>query len=324
MKKIFFILVIGSFSISLFAYPITPRPLRKLIIESENILWAKVLEVGQTKADKKNSNIWERDYAMIQIIEVLKGNLKETAVKVYFCSGMICPAPGVFYEGEQVLAFIDKRDKEDGFEVHALSYGVKHGLFPEGYEVYKTRIREMQKLQEECDTRKKDEQTLEWLVKCAENPITRWDGVYELSPESDFMSYYDRENSIRKDIFLNTRQRQRLYDAFFATDTLDYSDMALVDMVTGINDKALLDHLKTGLLNINEENYWTAQYIMERIVQLTGNIDLEKLLKEFDQVNYSYKDDEQRKAKKILKSFVEKMKSVGIKQKVSASDENDS
>ena len=201
MKKIFSLLLITFFSTSLFAYPITPRPLRKLIIESENIVWAKVIEMGSIKPDKKNVNIWERDYALIKVKEILKGNLEQKTIKVYFCSGMICPAPGVFYEGE-----------------------------------------------EECDPRRKDEQILEWLVKCAEQPATRWEGVYELSPQSDLMSFYDRENSIRKDIFLSTAQKHRLFDALFTTDTLQYFDIPLIDIVNGINDSAILVLLKSRVI----------------------------------------------------------------------------
>ena len=324
MKKIFSLLLITFFSTSLFAYPITPRPLRKLIIESENIVWAKVIETGSTKLSKKNVNIWERDYALIQVNEILKGNLQQKTIKVYFCSGMICPAPGVFYEGEEVLTFIDKRDKADGYEVHALSYGVKHGLSQSEYQLYRTRITEMQKLEDECDPRRKDEQILEWLVKCAEQPATRWEGVYELSPQSDFMSYYDRENSIRKDIFLSTGQKQRLFNALFATDTLQYFDIPLVDIVNGINDSAILVFLKTGLLKIDKEYLWPAHDIMERIVRLTGNIELEKLSEEFSKIYYSFDEKEKKRASEILKEFINKMKATGLKQILLASDDNDS
>lgn len=324
MKKIFFIILITSFSNYLFAYPITPRPLRKLVIESEYIVWAKVLEVGQEKQKDKKDDFWESDYALLQINEQLQGKLIDCRIKVYFSSGMICPAPGRFFEGEEVLAFLDGRKKMEGYWVHALSYGVKHGLVESEYKIYKERIREMQALREKDDSREKDEQILEWLVKCAEDPITRWEGVYELSPQSDFMSYYDRGSPIRKDIFLNTNQLGRLYNALFATDTLDYEDMGLVDIVIGINDKSLLYLLKSGLSKIDKENDWHAQFIMERIVQLTGDVELEKLLEEYDEVNYSYQDKEQKKAKKILNLFINKMKNVELKQKILASEDNDS
>jgi hypothetical protein len=237
---------------------------------------------------------------------------------------MICPAPGVFYVGEQVLAFIDKREKADDFYVHALSYGVKHGLSLQDYQIYKTRILEMKMIDRECDLKKKDDQVLDWLVRCAESPVTRWEGVYELSPESDFMSSYDRDGRVRKDIFLSSAQRQRLYNALFVTDTLEYPDLALVDMVMGINDKALLDLLKSGLLKMNDDYNWPARFIMERIVGLTGNTELEKLLEEFSKINYGYNDEDRQKAKKTLGLFIDKMKGIEIKQKILASTDNDS
>jgi hypothetical protein len=53
MKKLLLLLLSTIFSVSVFAYPITPRPLRKLIVESEYIVWGKVLKVGYLKPDKK-------------------------------------------------------------------------------------------------------------------------------------------------------------------------------------------------------------------------------------------------------------------------------
>ncbi|MEI9908963.1 MAG: hypothetical protein WDO71_04415 [Bacteroidota bacterium] len=144
MKKLIFLLTATSFSAHLFAYPISPRPLRKLIVESEYIVWARVLNVGSIKSTKKNENIWEKDFALIVITELLQGKLQTDTIRVYFCSGMICPAPGVLFKNEEALIFLDKREKMEGYEVHALSYGVKHGLNQDEYETYKSRIKEMQ------------------------------------------------------------------------------------------------------------------------------------------------------------------------------------
>jgi hypothetical protein len=38
------------------------------------------------------------------------------------------------------------------------------------------------------------EKTVDWLVKCAENEYTQWEGTFELSPEVIFMSSYHGRN----------------------------------------------------------------------------------------------------------------------------------
>jgi hypothetical protein len=323
MKKLFLLLCAAILTDILFAYPISPRPLRKLIMESELIVWAKVLDVGKEKENKKKENFWEYDYAILQVHELLHGKIKDTALKVYFSSGMICPAPGVFFKNEQVLAFLDKSKKAGSYTVHALSYGVKHGLDATAYAMYKERIKEMQALLEMDDSREKDEQILEWLVKCAEDKATRWEGVYELSPGSDFMSCYDREGPVRKDIYLNRAQRQRLFNAVLFIDTINYSDIPLVDIVTGMNDAVLLDFLKKRLLKTDTTSLWMSQYIMNRIVRLSADKELEKLLENFERFVFSYDEKEKKQAKQILAAFIEKMKKAGLKQELLGSNAND-
>ena len=67
MKKLVAFLIITLFSVSAFAYPITPRPLRKLIIESEYIIRGKVLEVGNQKPGEKNEDFHGTEYAIIKV-----------------------------------------------------------------------------------------------------------------------------------------------------------------------------------------------------------------------------------------------------------------
>lgn len=286
--------------------------MRKLVIESEYIVWAYVSEVGSIKL-KKHEDPWNSDYATIIVNEILKGSLKSDTLKVYFTDGMICPAPGTFFQGEEVLAFLDKRKKMDGFEVHALSYGVRHGLTKQDLATFRDRIQEIQEMlqtgENECN-----ECVVGWLVKCALEKCTRWDGVYELSPQSDFMSYYDRDTVVQRGVFLNPMQKTKLFDALLAVDTLDYSDIALADIVMGINDSLLLDFLKSRLTRVDEKFFWPAVDIMQRIVYLTGNDELRDLTKKFETAYYDYSSNGAEEKRKIFLNFVDKMKPVKLKQ----------
>ena len=89
-----------------FSYPIKPRPLRKLIKESEHIVVAKVLKVEKNPV--KDSEHWNNTRAILLIREILQGQISADTVKVYFARGMICPSPASYIPNQTVLAFINK------------------------------------------------------------------------------------------------------------------------------------------------------------------------------------------------------------------------
>lgn len=148
MKKIFFlIIVIFSYS-SIYAttYPIIPRPLRKLVIESDVAIVGKVISVNDRKYPaKKKKNIYYRPYkiAKIVVIEVLQGKIKNDTIEIQFEPNMICPSPAMYYEKTSVIAFLDIKNGQ--YSTHALSYGSKT-LDSIGISIYKERIREIQKI----------------------------------------------------------------------------------------------------------------------------------------------------------------------------------
>lgn len=322
MKKLSILLLFITISVSALAYPISPRPLRKLIIESEFIIWGKVLEVGSIKPDKKNDDFWGRDYALILVEETLQGKIKKDTIRVFFTAGLICPAPGVFYEGEQALAFLDKRKKTNDFEIHALSYGVKHGLDPLEYKLYKDRITEMQDILQSQGREVCNETVVDWLVRCAGQKATRWDAMYELSPQSDFMSFYDQGESISRNIIISTANRKKMFDILLQVDTLSYSDIALADLARGINDAVLLGFMKSQLQRIEETYNWTAGDIMQRIALLTGDSELTELVKKFKDVYFGYTEKDKKETKRILEIFILKMKDIRLKISPEAAGEN--
>lgn len=307
MKKLFLLVVTVFSGITVFAYPITPRPLRKLVMESEYIIRGLVIETG-TLPVSKNESSWERDFARILVQEVWQGAIAADTITVYYTSGLICPAPAVYIKGAELIAFLDKQEKGSGYETHALSYGVKY----QGLSVYKARIKEIQQILQIKDVQQQETRTLDWLVECAADQYTRWEGVYELLPESDFMSAYDRDGRTRKDIFLGTAQRERLFTALMAIDTLNYDDIALVDIVQGINDPALLQFLKSRLTRMDDQYLWPATGIMHRIVQLTGSNDLESIYRLFNKTVYEY--NKEKESRSLLADFVRKMENTGLKR----------
>ncbi|MET0393155.1 MAG: hypothetical protein ABW019_08425, partial [Chitinophagaceae bacterium] len=257
MQKLLFpAIALLLFAATASAYPITPRPLRKMIMESQYIIRGTVLETGSLPAEKTHSSSWNSDYAVILVREAWQGRPLPDTITVYYTARLICPAPPVYTKGEEIITFLNKPEKGDGYETQALSYGVKSGLGAAGMNVYHQRTVEMQQILAIKDQQLQAEKTLDWLIECAANPYTRWEGVYELSPGSDFMSVHDKEGGTHRRIFPNRRQQERLFDLLLATDTLAYADMGLVDIVTGLNDAALLGFLKKRLMQVHHLYVW--------------------------------------------------------------------
>lgn len=279
------------------AYPITPRPLRKLIIESEYIVVAHVLDLREQKNKKKD--YWEGYIAELVIKEVLQGKIKNIIIQVPYSPNMICPAPPRFTKNTDALVFLGKRDNR--FFVHALSYGVKT-LNQEEIEIYKMRIKEMQQILTLQDTDEQFIQSTDWLVKCAESPATRHEGIYELSPESDFMSFYDQDKNQPFQFALSEDQKLRLKKALFATQSLQYTDLGLIDLIYPRQPEEVYALLIQSFRNINEDDYWIAPEFMKRMMLYKSSARLQELAGDFETKVYGSKED-QNDLKGIMDAF---------------------
>jgi hypothetical protein len=280
------------------AYPISPRPLRKLIMESEFIIVAHVADLREQKNKKKD--YWEDYIAELHIKEVVQGKIKDTIIQVPYTPGMICPAPPRFEKNTNVLVFLNKRDKR--FFVHALSYGVKT-LNLEEIEIYKMRIKEMQQILTLEDIDEQFIQSTDWLVKCAEYPATRHEGIYELSPESDFMSFYDQGKNQPFQFALNEDQKARLKKALFATSSLCYSDLGLIDLIYPQRPEEVYALLVQSFRNISEDDYWMAPEFMKRMMFYNSSARLQELASDFESKVYGSTSD-QTDLKGIMDAFV--------------------
>lgn len=299
IKIIITILLIGIGK-SVFSYPIKPRPLRKLVIESGFIVYADVIEIEAIETD----NHWNDTKAILVIKELIQGKINNDTIDVYFTPNMICPSPARYVKGTTVLAFLDK--KKNGYSTHALSYGSKT-VDSVGFEVYKSRIIEIQNILNLKNEDEKIEKTINWLITCAIDFNTRWEGIYELSPQSDFMSYYDKDKETRiRKYELNQTQKSILREAFFAIDNLTYTDMGLIDLVVKKNDTELIDFLIEELKETDIEKMWYMDFLMARVAELTNRDDLRKIVQEIEQLDYMDKNREE-KANQLAKEFVEKI-----------------
>lgn len=153
-----------------------PMPLRMLFRVSERIVVARAGEpAGYAGAENENQRRTAFD-----VTESLKGDPGEKRLQVYHWMAPGYPDfSGNFRAGETVLLFLrPAADVEEyGYEVVDIRYGAKR-LAEDDLKVYLKRIEELGWL-----TRQEPpahDELAEWLVRCAEEPATRWEGAYEL------------------------------------------------------------------------------------------------------------------------------------------------
>lgn len=294
-----------SFTPRLPVYPIDPRPLRMLVEESEYIIVGYVQKTVPYKVEDDGAT-WHDARAIIEVREVLQGKINDKIIEVPFTPVITCPTPPDYTDSTLVLAFLDK--KKGVYSTHALSYGAKT-LEATEIGLYKLRITEIQKIQQIAHKKERFAQTVEWLVKCAEHPVTRWEGTYELSPQSDFMSFYKSSAQQEFGLYLNKEQRERLRTALFANieqEQAGYVDLGLVDLIhedyTEEIDKLLIENLK----NINGNSFWFADAYMDRLLSRTSNPRAKEIEKEFKEIYFkNYIIDRKPEKMPILRNLIE-------------------
>jgi len=298
MKKIQFVLLYIFISLTekTFAYPISPRPLRQLVIESESIVIGYVVK---TYNKNKEGADWFRNMAKIVILEKLQGSIKDDTIEIIFYPGMICPAPEIYYDSTLVISFIDEFD--GSYYTHAHSYGAKT-LTKEEIAIYKNRIQEIQKIQKIANKEEQLTNTVDWLVKCAEIETTRWEGIFELMPESDFMSIFsiDKNQNFRK--LLTEEHRERLKKALLKTKEINYREFGLVDLLYKGNKSEIEDFLIIRLKDLKEDNYWFADEYFNRLKHRSKSESVKLILEQFESIEF--KNRYRKEIRKIIEDFL--------------------
>lgn len=283
-------------------YPISPRPLRMLVSESKHIIVGHVIKVEKVtrKINRKLSST--ETFAFIVINERWQGSIKEDTIRIQFEPNMICPAPAMYFENTDVVAFLNGENGK--YSTHALSYGSKT-LDKDGIAIYKERIQEIQLISKIDNPIEQLKETIEWLVKCAENHYTQWEGTFELSPESDLMSFYSDSKIPDFELLLSSSQKERLKIALIKSADHSNLDLGLIDLVyKGNEDEIDVLMIKSLKAIVDDEYNWTAQDYMERLVHLNNSDETIKLIKDFENVMMDPEYDKDKKAKGIILKFI--------------------
>ena len=296
MKTFFFLLTFIGLTNNIFAYPISHKTLRKLVSESQYIIVGYVVNTFDKKKDKDD---WGFKIARIAVLENLQGEIKKDTIELEFNPNMICPAPARYFDSTYVIAFLDKDKKSSKFYTHALNYGSKT-LKKDEIDIYKLRILEIQQILKISNKENQFSETVEWLVKCTENETTRWEGTFELSPESNFMSYYSQDKKQNFKSVINSNQKGRLKKALLNSNEM--VDFGLVDLVYKDNNTQIEDFLFSKLKNLKEEEYWIADNFFNRLKYKNNSKEMNEVLEDFDKLQFEY--DKKDELKKTIEKFI--------------------
>jgi hypothetical protein len=299
-NAIMFLLTFLGIVSNIFAYPISPRPLRQLVKESEYIIIGYVIKTYEKKNDK---NEWSTKVAKIAVLETLQGKLNRDTIEINFNPNMICPAPDRYFDRTYVISFINQDKKNGRFHTHALNYGAKT-LKKEDIGIYKKRIFEIQQIFAIQDKEKQFIETVEWLVKCVEIKITRWEGTSELSPESNFMPYYPPDKTKDYKSVINAEQKERLKKALISSNEM--IDFGLVDLVYKDNETIIDEFLFNKFKVLKENDYWVAYEFMNRLKHKNNSIEMAEVLKAYEKLRFEY--DKKAELKKTIKKFIDLIK----------------
>lgn len=310
----FLILLSTAFHASCF--PIFPVPLRHLILESEVIVWARVEPGGAAAATSLKStipyiSIRGSSPAPLRVYKVLKGPATNgELIEVHYQPDLTCPTPPSFPPGSNVLAFLRAREAR-GYETIGLHYGAKL-LSEEEATSYFMRISEFCQIASNHNpavpaTRDPfgvpvpNKAMLEWLVRCVEDPVTRWEGGVELIPTSGLISGTGTATGLASR--LDANQFLRLSNTLFRIQYLSYRDLPLLELFRQHSPRRtipfLIDYLRAAQQIIPPLNSSTGRdalphpvvisWAMSLLAESLDNAEARILLEQWSDLDFTYK-----------------------------------
>jgi hypothetical protein len=100
-----------------------------------------------------------------------------------------------FIVGKRLLLFLTPDEEGDGYSLVDYRFGAKE-LSDADLRIYVKRIEEIGSIL--ASPEKQDERIVDWLVRCAEEPATRWEGAYELKTSFDLLEWQTQQEAEEK------------------------------------------------------------------------------------------------------------------------------
>ena len=280
------------------------QPLRTLYLESDRVVVPEVSKSTDPDREKGSGQV----KTSLRVSQTIKGDGHKPAVDVFHW--VYNRGRGPLTEGETVLVFLQRREDARGAkDTYELIYGAssaKH-LSPSDLETYLQRLEELKAIVAKPEPAPND--IVEWLVRCAEDPVTRREGAFELNM-SAWSEQYEKEDAARrtaagepsdstrkrlrdqKPLFsalLTSEQKQRLVNALLKSGELVDDDFQLIELARRFNDPRLLPFLVSYLHRFEETAPESLSRLMETVAELIDDKKVTALYEHYRD-NESYED----------------------------------
>lgn len=289
------ILLMASISPTVFGKGIT-KTLLDLCRESELIVVAEVIR--STPLHEKSAS--EEGNAVLKINSIVKGEADSEIISCYYWTGMICPYPPNYSVGSTVLAFLNIRNNNNGYYTLGDHHGAKT-LSYEGQDIFLTRTIEALDILGTTDRR--ESKIIEWLVRCAEDPVTRWDGVYELYRNIGISNQFPG-SYVNYSKELTSDQIARLYKIVLQTDYFASPEAWIINVIRDSVDERLASLL---IKCLKGDVGYSTQFNSEMMTLITEIRDMPEGYRLVEEYNSLKSDDSWiENSKIIIDEFINK------------------
>ncbi len=173
-----------------------PMPLRPLYIISERIVVARAGQSALLPTETTENYQQTPVRTSFYVSQTLKGKEEEVVHVYQMLYGDNRSVPKTFAEGTTLLLFLSPQEGGEGYELAASdSFAVKK-LSEDDLKVYVERIEELAVILRDKEPDKN--KIVDWLVRCAEEKATRWEGAFELNT-SQYALINEQEKSDEKE-----------------------------------------------------------------------------------------------------------------------------
>jgi len=266
--------------------PPSPTPLRQLVNSSETIVIGQVLSV-----EEFTQEFYNRIKVTLDIEQVIQGRIKTKTIDVYMDVWFNSYREHGVLDGSRLMAFINLSEEfQSVYFPTSYQNGYKF-LNDSAMKSYQRRIKELQAINAMKNEKRREQLTVDWLIRCAENPHTRWEGSSELAPYSNFMHAFDEEkNEFIKKIQLSDSQKQRIEKIILNSSEFTYVEMELIDAISGWNNTKIYQWIKQYLKSVAPQLLYQKQFLMHRLAIGTQRDELIEVISEFAEL--AFENDE--------------------------------
>lgn len=152
---------------------------------------------------------------------------------------------------------------------------------------------------------KGDAATVEWLVRCAEEPATRWEGAFELlGPSEEEIRELAMKGYHHRPHVLSDAQRKRLVDALVGVEMHGYADLVLAEYLVEDPSEKITPALVRSLRKYLETDDF--RLVVKMMTVLSRRLDSPDARAITRETNRAKWDDKER-MRELTKQFLKLM-----------------